>query len=361
MESNIQINLNILYVILFVVLGVFSCFMHIPKEQTFSGYRKSRLILGSAFFFMAAYCVLRFFKPQDLDVYVDFWVLSIVSLLFSWLNYTSFLYIIDTRYSIRKNFIIDGIIPLAIMLVTCPIGLILSEHKVVFEVVLGSVFIAKNIRMFYICEREWHKVNREQQNFYDEEVDILWMRVLVWLTFILSVCTLIALFVPAIHFFYCYVAPMVFVYMTFKVVNYLPRKIDRMRYQIEEGANNGVKQPNAPKITNLEDKIKPLVERWVAQGHFCQPNLSIKGVAVQMGTNHNYLSQYLNNTLNTTFQVWLNTLRIEESKRILATENISIEEVGVRVGIPESYNFSRWFKQVTGTTPFKYRKGGNQQ
>ena len=79
-----------------------------------------------------------------------------------------------------------------------------------------------------------------------------------------------------------------------------------------------------------------------------------------MGTNHNYLSQYLNNSLDTTFQMWLNTLRIEESKRILASENISIEEVGVKVGIPESYNFSRWFKLVTGTTPFKYRKGENR-
>lgn len=57
-----------------------------------------------------------------------------------------------------------------------------------------------------------------------------------------------------------------------------------------------------------------------------------------------------------TFQVWLNTLRIEESKDILANENISIEEVGVRVGIPQSYNFSRWFRIVTETTPYQYRK-----
>ena len=359
MEPAIQINLNILYIILFSVLGVFTCFMHIPKEVSFSGYRKSRLILGGAFFFMAAYCVLRFFKPQNLDVYVDFWILSIVSLLFSWLNYTSFLYIIDTSYSIRKNFIIDGIVPLSIMLLTCPIGLILDEYKLTFEIVLGTVFIAKNMRMFYICEREWRKVNNEQLNYYDVEVDIVWMRALVWLTFILSICTLVALFVPAIHFFYCYVSPMVFVYMTFKVVNYLPRKIDSMR-QSEENAKSAAK-PTTAKITNLEEKIKPLLERWVAEKSYCKSSLSIKEVASQMGTNHNYLSQYLNNSLNTTFQTWLNTLRIEESKRILASENISIEEVGVRVGIPESYNFSRWFKLVTGVTPFKYRRSETRQ
>ena len=58
--------------------------------------------------------------------------------------------------------------------------------------------------------------------------------------------------------------------------------------------------------------------------------------------------------------MWFNTLRIEKSKNILTSENISIEEVGIKVGIPESYNFSRWLKVVTGTIPLRYRKEANQ-
>ena len=82
-----------------------------------------------------------------------------------------------------------------------------------------------------------------------------------------------------------------------------------------------------------------------------------KDVALELGTNHNYLSQYINNNLNMTFQVWLNTLRIEESKILLSSnEKISIEEVGIKVGIPQNYNFSRWFKVVTDMTPFQYRR-----
>ena len=58
-----------------------------------------------------------------------------------------------------------------------------------------------------------------------------------------------------------------------------------------------------------------------------------------------------------TFQTWLNTLRIEESKILLASnEKMSIEEVGIKVGIPQNYNFSRWFKQITDMTPFQYRR-----
>ena len=76
-----------------------------------------------------------------------------------------------------------------------------------------------------------------------------------------------------------------------------------------------------------------------------------------MGTNHSYLSQYINNVLDMTFQQWLNDLRIEESKKILlANKTMSIEEVGAAVGIPQSYNFSKWFKLRTEMTPFRYRK-----
>ena len=359
MESAIHLNLNIAYVILFAMLGAFTCFMHIPKSTEFSGYRKSRMILGGAFFMMAGYCVLRSLAPQNhYDFYFDFWVLTVVSLLFSWLNYTSFLYIIDSSYTIRKNFIIDGIIPLSAMALTGILGIFFEQLHTTLEIILGAVFTIKSVRMFYVCEREWRKVNREQQNYYDEAVDIRWMRVLVWLTLALSLCTLTAFYIKAIEVLYCYVAPMVFVFMTFKVVNYVPRKIDSMRASAEA---KGAAKPAVPKVSNLEEKINPLVERWVAEKRYCQANLSIKEVAIQMGTNHNYLSQYLNNNLNTTFQMWLNTLRIEESKRILASESISIEEVGIRVGIPESYNFSRWFKLVAGTTPFKFRKGENRQ
>ena len=95
----------------------------------------------------------------------------------------------------------------------------------------------------------------------------------------------------------------------------------------------------------------------VSEKKFCREGLTIKDVALEMGTNQNYLSQYLNNCLNKTFQVWLNTLRIEESKKLLtSSEKMSIEEIGKRVGIPQNYNFSRWFRVVTDMTPFQYRR-----
>ena len=109
----------LVYVTLFSLLGLFTSFTHIPSDSEFSGYRKSRLTLGGAFFFMAVYCVARLFMPSHHADYLNFWLLMTVSLIFVWLNYTAFLFLIDSSYSIRKTFLIDGIVPVSIMFVVC--------------------------------------------------------------------------------------------------------------------------------------------------------------------------------------------------------------------------------------------------
>ena len=350
------------YVTMFSMLGLFTSFTHIPCDSEFSGYRKSRLTLGGAFFFMAAYCVARLFIPSHHADYLNFWLLMTVSLIFVWLNYSSFLFLIDSSYSIRKTFLIDGIVPVSAMFVVGLCGQFFPSYQLILQYLLGAVFIAKCVRMFYVCEREWRKVNEEQQNYYDEDIDIAWMRVLVWLTLGLSLCTILGVYIPGLHVLYGYFAPLVFIYMTLKVVNYLPKKIDDMRLKAG-GVAKSDSAPTAKPVKSKElpiDKIAAGVDRWVAEKRFCTAELTIKEVAEQIGTNQKYFSQYLNDTLEVTFQSWLNTLRIEESKLILANENISVEEVSIKVGIPQSYNFSRWFKVVTGTTPFKYRKEENR-
>ena len=360
--SYIHININLAYVAIFALLGLFIYFVHVPKKYKQSGYRKSRLTLGGAFLFMAAFCIARFLMPQHQNDYINFWLLTTASLVFSWLNYTAFLYLIDVEFTIRKNFFVDGILPTLLMAAVGASGLLWPQHQTLFEYALGAVFIIKCVRMFYVCEQEWRRVDSEQQNYYDEEADIAWMRILIWITLGLSVLTFAALYIPAVHLVYDYTAPLVYIYMTIKIVNYLPRKIDEMRAgneQNEEEAPAAIPPPIPLRNNNLQDKVGVFLERWVKEKRYCEAALSIKDVAVQIGTNHSYLSQYLNECLGITFQVWLNTLRIEESKHILTTENISIEEVGIKVGIPESYNFSRWFKVVTGTTPLRYRKEEN--
>lgn len=52
---------------------------------------------------------------------------------------------------------------------------------------------------------------------------------------------------------------------------------------------------------------------------------------------------------------FLDTYRIEKAKRVLASSNQPIAEVGRIVGIPNQFKFSRLFHKLAGCTPKRYR------
>ncbi len=50
--------------------------------------------------------------------------------------------------------------------------------------------------------------------------------------------------------------------------------------------------------------------------------------------------------------------RMEEACRLIAAERLSVKETADLLGFPDVYNFSKQFKQVIGTPPARFRKGG---
>ena len=283
--------------------------------------------------------------------YVDFWLLVTFTLIHSWLVYSTMLFLLETPRNTIKNFLVDGSVPTTAMLICGILGLIYPESQKWMIIAFGCVFGLKCAYMFYVCLREYFKCQKELDDYYDETPDIKWIRNLIYLSLFMSALTIVAFYVDSIHLIYYLSIPVIYTYIVLRIINFAPKKIDAVKKQ-------NAAAPAQPKpALNIEDKIGPKVDGWVKEKRFCVPELNIKDVATEIGTNQNYLSQYLNKSLDMNFQVWLNTLRVEEAKRILTNgEKISIEEVGIQVGFLQSYNFSKWFKQVTGTTPFRYRK-----
>lgn len=343
------------YVLTFGILGIITLFLDIPKEKEMNSYKRARRTLGSALMTLSAYCIIRLIIPQDHTQYVDFWLLVTFTLIHAWLTYATLLFLLETPRFLTKHFLIDGIAPATILLLCGAIGLLIPSSQDIMMIIFGCIFGLKCTYMFYICQREYNKCVQELNEYYDESPHIKWIKGLIHLSLFMSVATIVAFYVHSIHFFYYLSIPIIYGYIVIKILNFAPKKIDAIR---KKNDTLVVKPAEEKKKSNdLSDKISPLVDAWIKEKKFCLSELNIKDVAAEMGTNHNYLSSYLNNHVGQTFQVWLNTLRIEESKTILTNgEKLSIEEVGMQVGIPQSYNFSRWFKIVTGTTPYQYRK-----
>ena len=345
------------YTLIFGIFGLITLFLSIPKEKEFDSYKKARKSLGVSLCVIAVYCICRMAFEKGITPYIEFWLLATFTLIHSWVTYASMLFLMETPRYLRKNFFIDGLIPTTIMLISGAIGLLYPSTQDALTVIFGCIYGVKCFRMFYYCYREYVKCQKDLDNYYDESPDIKWIRNLIFLSLFMSVITIISFYVRAIHPYYYLSIPVIYGYIIYKVLEFVPKKIDAIRAKNLNITQKEEEKVVKEKAKDLNEKLGPKVEKWIEDKMFCKADLNIKEVAMQMGTNQNYLSSYLNKHLNTNFQVWLNTLRIEESKTILTSgKKISIEEIGIMVGIPQSYNFSRWFKAITDMTPYQYRK-----
>lgn len=90
---------------------------------------------------------------------------------------------------------------------------------------------------------------------------------------------------------------------------------------------------------------------------YLNPKLTIGDVASAVGTNRTYLSDYINNTLDTNFYDYVNSYRINRARNILVSEEKdSIEKVAEACGFNSVSTFRRSFAKETGLTPAQYRK-----
>ena len=347
------------YTLIFGMLGLSTLFLSIPKEKGIEYYKKSRIALGTGLSAIAIYCIVRIILGEHISSYVEFWLLVTFTLIHSWATYGCLLFLMEVPYYKYKSFFIDGLIPAIVMVICGIVGLFVPESQKAMTILFGCIFGIKCLRMFIICIKEYINCQKDLDNYYDDGPDIKWIRNLIFLSLFMSAITIISFYIhtPAVLISYYLAIPIIYTYIVYRVLEFMPKKIEAIRSKNINLTKTEEEKSNNEKSKELSSKIGPMVEKWVENKLFCQPDLNIKEVAMQMGTNQNYLSSYLNKHLNTNFQLWLNTLRIEESKVILSGgEKISIEEVGSRVGIPQSYNFSRWFKTSTEMTPYQYRK-----
>lgn len=103
-------------------------------------------------------------------------------------------------------------------------------------------------------------------------------------------------------------------------------------------------------------RIEKAVERWEQQKLFTNPKITIATVAPQVTTNRSYLSQYINRSKQKTFNEWVNGLRIDEAKKLMAAEkNMTIEEVSEKVGYTDKSYFSKCFVRYTGMTARQWK------
>lgn len=83
--------------------------------------------------------------------------------------------------------------------------------------------------------------------------------------------------------------------------------------------------------------------------------LTLEEVATYVNLNPSYFSKVFKDSTNTSFKEYLNSIRIEESKRLLSNTDYNVIDIAIAVGFEDQSYFSKVFKKYTGMTPKQFR------
>ncbi len=122
-----------------------------------------------------------------------------------------------------------------------------------------------------------------------------------------------------------------------------------------------IKYKSSPMPAALaRERVKKLEYLMEVEKLYCEDTLSLPSLSEKLGINHHQLSQLLNDTLKQRFFDYVNTYRIEETKKLLTVKGKgrakTIQEISIEVGFNTMTAFYKAFKKHTGMTPGEYKK-----
>lgn len=88
----------------------------------------------------------------------------------------------------------------------------------------------------------------------------------------------------------------------------------------------------------------------------CDRKLALEEVARIVYLSPSHFSKVFKKETGCNFNAYLNRLRVEHCKRLLAGENLRLADIAVMAGFEDQSYFTKVFKRVTGMSPKRYRE-----
>ncbi len=89
-------------------------------------------------------------------------------------------------------------------------------------------------------------------------------------------------------------------------------------------------------------------------------HLTLASVAEHVYLSPSYLSKIFNREMKMSFNQYLNEIRVEKSKTLLLSNDLSLTEIAGLVGFVDQSYFTKVFRKQTGMTPKQYRETGGE-
>lgn len=112
---------------------------------------------------------------------------------------------------------------------------------------------------------------------------------------------------------------------------------------------------NVVKNKGKKDNIAELVKEYI-QEHFSDVNLNNSEIAEYFHMNISYLSTFFKEKTGMNLLFYIHRTRLEKAKELLETTEMTLDEIGEKVGCSNKVSFIRLFKKYEGITPTEFRK-----
>lgn len=249
-----------------------------------------------------------------------------------------------------------------------------------FRVVYIAYLLLALVRTCVNLIRASHRYINIVENYFSEEEVVSGRRLSgsVYLFVIYFVLTALVFLIPNTFVSQIFelgiaVCLMLFAIMIINLHNtyfniYPPHNLAEMLQSLEERKNGVVAEAETQPVVEVKEEpapnssrggIEDIIVAWSKREDkpFVQESLTLLDVAEETKLSPRLLSEFLNKYYKVNFCTWINTLRIEEVKRLLiAQPNLSLADISVMVGFSDPASLSKIFKKISNESPSAYKK-----
>jgi len=215
--------------------------------------------------------------------------------------------------------------------------------------IMNVYYIFKTIKVYRLHNKEVKAVFS-----YNEGVSIKWMKhyILGYILFIICIylsqgySDFIELYIPMVAF--------LSVYLLF--IGY--RGLHQKKIIFKDVSAINPKKENEVNF-NVEDIKGRILNAMEKDEVFLNDKLTVYEFSKVVNSNSKYVSSILNSEFKQNFATFVNSYRIEKSKKVLKSEiskNYTIEAISEMVGFKSKSAFNNAFKSFVGKTPSAYKK-----
>lgn len=224
------------------------------------------------------------------------------------------------------------------------INILLFSQQLAFTLafVIGSGYLLWLLKTIYAL--------RTHKNEFKNELILLTMVFVIAIG--VSIVALIMPFSQKLFFAFYASAIGLALFVVALVVSFKPR----LSQEVEKIAKQTYTVSTLTAI-DVEAKIAELNQLMINEKLYQQNNLDLQTMALELELSSHQLSELINSKLAMSFSRYLREQRIEASKRLLIEQpRASVLSIGLEVGFSSQSNFYEAFKDMTKTTPGKFRK-----